>query len=539
MISTLHIKNIGIIDELNIEFGNGFNVLTGETGAGKTLIIDAINIICGGRFSKEMIRKGEKYSYVEMSIYMPENKYAIDGNIIITREIQINGKNACKINGRLVTVNELKDFMKNFIDIHKQNDNLQILEPEYQINCINNFNREEIKSILENYQEEYSKYLELNDKLKNNYGDEKEKERKLDLLQYEFDEIENANLKIGEEEELKEKSIMFENSEKIIRNINEVYSKCNNAEENLNNAIKAMENISNISPKYENKLNEIKNSFYEVQEIARDLNDENDNMYFDENERDSIEERLDTIYSLKRKYGNSIEEIIIFKDKIEKEIEKINNLDEENNRIKNKIAETKKSMDNLALNLHVIREKVSKEISKKINEELCDLEMPNAKFCIEIEKCNEYNKNGTDIVKFEIATNVGEDYKELAKIASGGEMSRIMLAIKTVLAQADKIPILIFDEIDTGISGNAAKSVGKKLKLIGKYHQVICITHQPSIAAKGDVNFYIGKKIDGTRTFTFTKKLNEEDVINEVARISNGNITDASRKHAIELIKSA
>ncbi len=539
MISTLHIKNIGIIDELNIEFGNGFNVLTGETGAGKTLIIDAINIICGGRFSKEMIRKGEKYSYVEMNIYMPESEYAIDGNIIITREIQISGKNSCKINGRLVTVNELKDFMKNFIDIHKQNDNLQILEPEYQINCVDNFNKSEIDGILAKYQEEYFKFLSLNSKLKNNYGDEKEKERKLDLLQYEFDEIEKADLKIGEEEEQKEKSIMFENSEKIMRNVNEAYSECNNAVENLNNAIKSMENISNISTKYENKLNEIKNSFYEVQEIARDLNDDSDNMYFDENERDSIEERLDLIYSLKRKYGNSIEEILDFKDQTQKEIEKINNLDEENNRLKIKISETKQNMDSLALNLHVIREKTSKEISEKINNELKELEMPNAKFLVEIEKSKEYNKNGTDIIKFEISTNVGEDYKELSKIASGGEMSRVMLAIKTVLAQADKIPVLVFDEIDTGISGNAAKSVGKKLKLIGKYHQVICITHQPSIAAKGDVNFYIGKKIDGTRTFTFTKKLNDEDVINEVARISNGNITEASRKHAIELIKSA
>lgn len=539
MITTLHIKNIGIIDDLNIEFGDGFNVLTGETGAGKTLIIDAINIICGGRFSKDMIRKGEKYSYVEMNIYMPESKYSIDNNIIITREIQINGKNSCKINGRLVTVNELKEFMKMFIDIHKQNDNLQILDPEYQIECIDNFNKNETENLLLEYQNEYRKYLRFNNELKSNYGDEREKERRLDLLQYEFDEIDTANLKSGEEEELKEKSIMFENSEKIAKNVYETYNQCSNAAECLNNAVKSMENIGHISKTYEDKINYIKSIYYEVEELSRDLNDQNNSMDFDEEERDNIEERLDLIYSLKRKYGNSIDEILDFKEKTRNEIEKINNLDEENNKLRAKIKETEANMNKLALKLHVLREKISKEISEEINNELSELEMPNAKFSVMIEKSKSYNKFGTDIIKFEISTNIGEDYKDLTKIASGGEMSRIMLAIKTVLTKADKIPTIIFDEIDTGISGNAAKSVGKKLKLIGKFHQVICITHQPSIAAKGDVNFFIGKRVDGTRTCTYTKKLNEDDVINEVARISNGDVTEASRKHALELIKSA
>ena len=383
MITTLHIKNIGIIDDLNIEFGDGFNVLTGETGA--TLIIDAINIICGGRFSKDMIRKGEKYSYVEMNIYMPESKYSIDNNIIITREIQINGKNSCKINGRLVTVNELKEFMKMFIDIHKQNDNLQILDPEYQIECIDNFNKNETENLLLEYQNEYRKYLRFNNELKSNYGDEREKERRLDLLQYEFDEIDTANLKSGEEEELKEKSIMFENSEKIAKNVYETYNQCSNAAECLNNAVKSMENIGHISKTYEDKINYIKSIYYEVEELSRDLNDQNNSMDFDEEERDNIEERLDLIYSLKRKYGNSIDEILDFKEKTRNEIEKINNLDEENNKLRAKIKETEANMNKLALKLHVLREKISKEISEEINNELSELEMPNAKFSVMIE----------------------------------------------------------------------------------------------------------------------------------------------------------
>ena len=539
MITTLHIKNIGIIDDLNIEFEEGFNVLTGETGAGKTLIIDAINIICGGRFSKDMIRKGEKYSYVEMNIYMPESDYSINGNIIITREIQMNGKNSCKINGRLVTVNELKEFMKKIINIHKQNDNLQILEPEYQIECIDNYRNDEIKSLLKKYQDEYKNFINLNNKLKDNYGDEKEKTRRLDLLQYEFNEIEDANLRDGEEEELKEKSIMFENSEKIAKSIYETYNQCSNAAECLNRAVRAMENIGNISEVYEKKVNDIKNIFYEVEELTRELNEKNENLDFDESERDNIEERLDLIFSLKRKYGNSIGEILEFKKKTKDEIDKINNLDEENKILKEKIKKAEKNMESLSLKLHILREKISREISTQINIELSELEMSNSKFLIKIEKDSSFNKYGTDIVRFQISTNIGEDYKDISKIVSGGEMSRIMLAIKTVLTQVDKIPIMIFDEIDTGISGSAAQSVGKKLKLIGKFHQVIYITHQPSIAAKGDVNFFIGKKVEGTRTYTYIKKLNQNDVIDEIARISNGKITEISRNHAIELIKSA
>lgn len=539
MISTLHIKNIGIIDDLSIELDEGFNVLTGETGAGKTLIIDSISIICGGRFSKEMIRRGEDYSFVELNLYLPENSLAIENNIIVSREIHLNGRNSCKINGRLVTLTELKEFMSNIIDIHGQNDNQKILNSKYHIKYLDNFIGKELLDIKGNYKELYQERQNILKELKANLGDDKEKQRQLSLLQYEFDEIENADLKPGEEDELEEKRKFFMNSEKIGKSLNQAdLSLGEGAIDKINDAIRAIEKISDLDKKYDDTLSSLKSIYYEVQELSRDISSLNSDMYFDENERNEVEERLDLIYSLKRKYGNSIEEILNYKEKIEKEIDRINNLDEYNNKLKLELKQVEDNMQDLANKMHAIRVNNAKILDSKINKELADLEMPNSRFITHIDTV-EFNKNGTDEVEYYISTNIGENEKELAKIASGGEMSRIMLAIKTVLADTDSTPVLIFDEIDTGISGKAAKSVGEKLKLIGKSHQVLCITHQPSIAAKGDENFYISKISKDGRTFTRVKKLNEEEVINEVARISNGEITETARKHAMELRKSA
>ena len=539
MITTLHIKNIGIIDDLSIELGEGFNVLTGETGAGKTLIIDAINIISGGRFSKEMIRKGESYSFVEVNLYLPNNPMSIENNIIVSREIHLNGKNSCKINGRLVTLTELKEFMSNIIDIHGQNDNQKILNSKYHIKYLDNFIGEELLNIKKQYKELYKKRIEIKKELKDNLGDDKEKQRKLDLLKYQFDEIDLAKLKENEEDELEEKRKLFMNSEKIGKSLNSAdLALGEGAIDKINEAIRAIEKISDIDKVYEEKLTELKSIYYEVQELSRDISSLNSEMYFDENERNETEERLDLINSLKRKYGNSIIEILEYKNNIEKEIERINNLDEYNAKLKEKIKALEKEMQTLAAKMHNIRVNIAQKLNENINKELKDLEMPNAKFYVEIKE-TEFNKNGIDEIEFFISTNIGEDSKPLAKIASGGEMSRIMLAIKTVLANTDSTPILIFDEIDTGISGKAAKSVGEKLKIIGNSHQVLCITHQPSIAAKGDQNFYISKVSEEGRTYTKVKKLNEEEIIKEIARIANGEITDIALKHAIELRKTA
>ena len=535
MITTLHIQNIGIIDDLNVELGNGFNVFTGETGAGKTLIIDAINIISGGRFSKEMIRKGADFSFIELNLYLPGNELAIDDNIIVSREINLNGKNQCKINGRMVTVAELKEFMNSIIDIHGQNDNQKILNPKYHIKYLDNYGGDKIKTNLDSYKELYKKYVEIKTALKENLGDDKERQRELDLLQYQFDEIDKANLKANEEEALKEKSALFQNSEKINNSLSEANEECENAIDLVNNAIKALDKISGIDEKYNQKLSELKSIYYEIDEFSRDIASLNDDVYFDEDERNEIEERLDLITLLKRKYGNSIEEILEYRDKIEADIERINNLDETNEKLRKELKDIENKMEEYGKRLHEDRVKISTELCEKINKELQELEMPNAKFYIEISDNKTFNKRGKDNIEFYISTNVGEDKKELAKTASGGEMSRIMLAIKTVFANTDNTPIMIFDEIDTGISGKAANSVGTKLKLIGKNHQVICITHQPSIAAKGDQNYYISKEIKDDRTHTLIKHLKELEVLNEIARIASGTISDISLAHAKEL----
>ena len=539
MITTLHIKNIGIIDDLSVELNNGFNVFTGETGAGKTLIIDAINIISGGRFSKEMIRRGEEYSFVELNLYLPDNERAIDGNVIVSREIHINGRNSCKINGRLVTVTELKEFMNNVIDIHGQNDNQKILNSKYHIKYLDDFCGADLAVELSKYQELYNQYNKLKAELKNNYGDDKEKKRRLDLLQYEFDEIDKAGLKLGEEETLNERRVIFQNAEKIGKSLNESSQEIDNAVECINGAIKSLDKIESLDKKYSEMLTELKGAYYEIEEISRDISDMNLDIDFNEEERNEVEERLDMIYSLKRKYGNSIKEILEYKDNIEKEINYINNSEEINKQLKDQINKLTKEMEEYSTKINQIRQKVAQELSEKINKELKDLEMPNARFKVNINNIQTFNKRGMDEVEFYISTNIGEDAKELAKIASGGEMLTIMLAIKTVLANTDSTPVLIFDEIDTGISGKAAKAVGQKLKLIGNKHQVICITHQPSIAAKGDENYFISKVTENDRTHTVIKKLTEDEIIDEIARISNGDVTDIARKHAIELRKSA
>lgn len=540
MISTLHIKNIGIIDDLSINLNQGLNILTGETGAGKTLIIDSLGIISGERFSKEMIRKGEDHSFVEVCLYLPENENAIDGNIIVSREIYSNGRNMCKINGRMVTVNELKEFMQNILDIHGQHDNQYLLNASTHIEYLDNFSSKKLNKYKEEYSELYNKYLQIKKELKNNYGDDKEKQRKLDLLKYQFEEISKANLKIGEDDDLESKREIILNSEKINENLNiadlEVSEK---AIDSINNAIRALEKIESFDENYSRNLNALKSSYYDIQEIARDISGMREETYFDEEERQEVENRLDTIFSLKRKYGNTIEEIIKYGEELEKEIIQIENIDEINNKLKEELNDIKSKMYNISKEMDIIRNEYAKQLEENINKELVDLEMKNANLNVKVtfDETQEYNKNGLNTVEFLIRTNIGEEAKPLVKIASGGEMSRIMLAIKNVLSNVDIVPVMVFDEIDTGISGVAAKSVGEKLKAISKKHQVLCVTHLASIAAKGNYNYFISKEVHNEKTSTNIKQLNEEETIKEIARISSGEITEISLQHAKELRK--
>lgn len=485
-----------------------------------------------------MIRKGESHSYIEACIYLPENENSIEGNIIVSREIYSNGRNSCKINGRLVTVNELKEFMKNIIDIHGQNDNQTILEKSSHIGYLDSFIGKEIIDIKDKYKELYSRYNEIKQELKDNYGDEKEKQRKLDLLKYQYEEIEHANLKIGEDEKLEEQRKIILNSEKITENL-KISDEALSIQtiDSINIAIKSLEKIENIDKIYSEKLSQIKSIYYDIQELSRDISSLNEEVYFDDEERNEIETRLDIIFSLKRKYGNSIEEIQNYKNSLEQEIYEIENVDEKNNKLKKELENIESNMQQLAIKMNKIRVQNAQILSEKINTELKELEMPNATFNCKVifNENNEFNKNGLDNVEFLIKTNIGDEEKTLIKIASGGEMSRIMLAIKSVLANVDKVPILIFDEIDTGISGKAAKAVSEKMRKIANNHQLLAITHLANIAAKAEHNYYISKIVENEKTKTIVKKLTEEETIEEIARISNGELTKTAIEHAKEL----
>ena len=540
MVTTLHIKNVGIIDDLSIDLNNGFNVLTGETGAGKTLIIGSLAILAGGRFSKEMIRNGEEFSYVEANFYCPNNEVAGDGNIIVSREIHLNGRNSCKINGRLITVNELKEFMSKIIDIHGQHDSQLILNPMQHIIYLDKFIGKELNESVCEYIKKLEEYNKLKQELKNTYGEDQEKERRLDLLRYQYNEIEQAKLKQNEEEELQNKHKMMQNAEKLKDNLFEIDTNLNeNAIIAISNSIRSLEKIQDCGKEYSEKLSILKNSYYDIQELARDLSYMREEVDFDENERNQIENRLDLIFSLKRKYGNTITEILEFRNKIENEINKIENLDEYHNKIKIQIKNLEQELFKIANQMSNVRTKYAETLSKKINQELKDLEMPNAKFEIKINKTERFCENGIDEVEFMICTNVGEGLKPLTKIASGGEMARIMLAIKNVLADVDEVSTLVFDEIDTGISGKASKAVAEKMKSIAELHQVICITHLPSIAARGDYNYYISKQTKENKTYTSIKLLNEDETIEEIARISSGEVTEIAKAHAKELRKAS
>ena len=537
MITTLHIKNIGIIDEININLNEGFNVLTGETGAGKTLIIGSLQILSGGRFSKEMIRKGENNSFVEMSLYLPGKGYE-DDTVIVSRELTISGKNTCKINGRLVTVSELKRFMASVIDIHGQNDNQSLLNVNTHIELLDDYAGEELLEIKEKYKVLYNEYLRLKSELNKNYGDDKEKQRKLDLLNYQVNEIEVANLKAGEEDELESKRKLMMSAEKISKNLLEAEELIGNCIiDEMNTAIRAMEKIEDFNPEYKTIVTRLKDAYYEIQDVSYDISSFNEDMSFDESEQDKVEERLDLINSLKRKYGNTVEEILNYKEEVNKEIYEIENLEGYINELKVKLKNVEKEMLELSIKMNQIRNKYGDILSSLINSELKELEMKNAKLGIKIDfsKESNFNINGLDKVEFVISTNVGEEAKSLIKIASGGEMSRIMLAIKSVLAEIDKIPVIIFDEIDTGISGVAANATGEKMKKIAATHQVICVTHLATIAAKGEYNYFVCKEVENEKTRTKITQLDEEGILKEIARISSGTVTDISINHAKEL----
>ena len=536
MINTLHIKNLGIIDEISIDLNKGFNVLTGETGAGKTLIIDSLEILAGGRFSKEMIRKGEDYSFVEMSVASDDRSE----DIILSREININGKNLCKINGRMVTVAELKNFMSSIIDIHGQHDNQSLLNSNVHIKLLDKFAGSELKNIKLEYLEKYNKYKRLKEEIAKNYGDDKERQRKLDLLKYQSNEIEEASFKKGEEEELEEKKKKILNTEKLSKNLGAAENEILNiALDSVQSAMKALEKIEDINEEYAKTAESVRSIYYDLEDCGRRVSSFAEDIYFDDREIEEVETRLNLISSMKRKYGNNIEEILRYKEEVEKEIYEIENLEEYTNKLKTDLKDLEKQMKELCKQMHETREKTSKTLSEEVQKDLIDLEMKDTKFKVHINynENNEFNENGQEQIEFLIMTNIGQDFKQLTKIASGGEMSRIMLAIKRVLADVDEVETLVFDEIDTGISGVASNKVAEKMKQIARTHQIICVTHLATIAAKGDSNYFISKEVENEKTKTNVSLLTDNKLVEEIARIASGEVTKVSMQYARELIE--
>lgn len=538
MIQTLHIENIGIIDNITVDLKGGLNIITGETGAGKTLIVDAILLLCGSRFSKDIIKTGKEYCLVQAIISSNKD----DEDIIISREINSMGKNKCKINERLVTVNELKTYMTSVINIHGQNDNQNLLDENNHIKYLDSYCKERLYNKKCEYDKLYNEYVLLNLELKENFGNEKERKRMLDLLNYEIKEIEGANFKPDEEEKLEENAKIMRNSEKIYEGLSSVENLISsNVLNDINSAIKNLDKISSYNNIYKIQNDRLQGIYYELEDLSEEIFTYKESILFDEKQNNDIIKRLDLLYSLKRKYGNNIEEILKYKEKIKAKKLEIENREERLIKVSLILKKLKDKMLELAIEINKIRTEEAIKLENKINLELSDLEMKNAsiKICVDFDKNNKFTKQGLDSVTFKILTNIGDEYKSLNKIASGGEISRIMLAIKNVLSNSDEVPVLIFDEIDTGISGKSASVVGSKLKSISKNHQVICITHLAVVAAYADNNYFISKIIKDNNTISNITLLNEEQTIKELARISSGILTNIAIDNAKELRKVA
>lgn len=538
MIETLHIENIGIIDDITIDLKKGLNIITGETGAGKSLVVDAMSIICGNRFSKDIIKTGKEYCLVEIIL---SNDKAND-NIVVSREISLSGKNKCKINGRLVTVNELKSYMSSVINIHGQNDNQNLLDENNHIKYLDAFCNDSLKCKKEKYLKLYNEYIALGLELKSNYGNDKERKRMLDLLDYEIKEIDNASFKMGEEEVLEEKSKIMRNSEKIYECISSAENVISsNVLNDIDNTLRNLSKISEYNELYKKESDRLQGIYYELEDLSQNLYTYKEDISFDEIENNEVIKRLDLLYSLKRKYGNNIEEILEYRNNIQIKKEEIENMEEHLSNVSLRIEEIKKDMLKLAHELSNIRKENGTKLENMINKELFDLEMKNAKIKIDIEFDVNYkfNTNGLDKVTFKILTNIGDEFKALSKIASGGEISRVMLAIKKVLSETDEVDVLVFDEVDTGISGKAGSVVGSKLKSISKNHQVMCITHLGVVAAYADNNYYISKAVCDDKTISKVKLLDEAETINEIARISFGVLSTVAIESAKELRRAA
>jgi len=556
MLIQLSVENIAIIEKLTIELEEGFNILTGETGAGKSILIDAVNILLGGRVSRDIIRTGEEKAKVEAVFTVPRKLEDVlsemgidsgeDGTLVISRQFTSSGKNVCRVNGSLVTVAQLKEIGEYLIDIHGQNDNQSLLRNQAQVDYLDKFSGDELIRKREEFRQLLRKYRETERKISELKAKEKERARLEDLYRYQVSEIEAANLKKGEDAELMQQSRLLANAEEIMEAFSNAYN-CLSGEDDLvpgaveqvQKAQAALAAISDLDPDFGDISENLVEISDRLEETARRIRNKKEQVNYDPVLQREVEERLALIESLKRKYGNTIEEIIQYMEEARKRLEEVTDMESRLAELNDRKKELDELLYKKALDIHNMRVKAAEELEERITGQLKDLEMPKAEFSVEI-KFNEtrnYTENGLDTIEFLISTNPGEGLKPLNKIASGGEMSRIMLAIKTILADVDETDVLIFDEIDTGVSGKAALRVGEKLLEISAKHQVICITHHAQIASLAMAHYRISKQTREERTVALLEKLDGEGREKEVARLLSGDDSTNTTKLAREMIK--
>lgn len=553
MLKEISIRNFAIIDDLKIEFDRGLNLITGETGSGKSIIIEALGILLGARSNKNLIRHGMDIAYLEALFFIDDQTkdyvdalgYADTDNILIlSREISRKNPSVSRINGRPITLSLLNKISSKLVDIYGQYEHHYLLNISNHIKLIDSFGNDNHKELMNRINSDYEGYKEEKNNLIKIDIDPKDRQRQIDLLKFQIDEIEELDLSQVDEENLMKEYKKLDNAKNIIASLSEAMDLLNESDSREGSILDMLRAISisldefkDFDELLENFYNRIESSIFEIQDIWNEIRIYNESLYMDEEELSILREQIDHINKLKRKYGNSIADIVKYREEIESEYKSLLNFDHEIRLIKSKINKLENKLQEDSKKLSVSRKNISNELVNKVTEELVQLNMKEVKFKVNF-KNKELSSNGIDYIEFLISTNQGEDLKPLSEIVSGGEMSRIMLAFKSITATKGLIPTLIFDEIDTGISGRTAQIVGEKINRLSFSHQVILISHLPQIAALADHHFLISKNTLDKKTITKVEKLSDEDRVIELARLLGGlNITDTTMNNAREMIE--
>ena len=548
MLSLLHIENIAVIEQADISFDGGFNVLTGETGAGKSIVIDAISAILGERAYRDMIRTGTQkasvravFTQVPQYPWFQENGVDYDPETVIQREIHLDGKNVCRVNGCLVSVTILRKLGIQLINIHGQHDSASLFDEENHLVFLDEF--ADNGQLRQAYGEAYAAVARLRREIDSLTMDESEKLRRMETLKYQIEEIEKAALEPGEDDALEARRKLLQNAEKLSNGMDEAVEclyggyDSDGAAGLLAQAEHALARLSRFTDSFETMHQRIADLMYQVQDAAEEVRDARDDLNYSADELERIEERLDTIHKLRRKYGVTCEDILAYLDKAKKELDEIEFADDHLERLKGKLKKAEDAAWKAALALRENRKQAAEALSRRILSELTQLDMPRVRFACQFREL-ELTSSGADGVAFYMSANAGEDLKPMSKVASGGELARIMLAMKNVLAEKDQVGTLIFDEVDTGVSGRAAQKVAQKLRSVAQHKQVLCVTHLPQLAALANTHLLIAKQERGGRTYTTVTPLDFEGRKRELARIIGGaTITETTLESAAEMLR--